>query len=121
MRIFLDQMFRIDLATLLRAEGHDVVRAEDVGQARADDARILETASDANRVLVTLDEHFGDWTVLPLSNHPGVIRLKINPTTTSRAADLLLPFLASNKTAVYRNHLVIISARRTRWIKTSGD
>jgi hypothetical protein len=24
--------------------------------------------------------HFGDWIVLPLSRHPGVIRLKVDPT-----------------------------------------
>ena len=121
MRLFLDQMFRVDLATLLRAEGHDVVRAEDVGQARADDAQIVETASLENRVLVTLDEHFGDWVVLPLSKHPGVIRLKIHPTTTNKAAGLLVPLLANNETAVFRNRLIICSISRTRWIKTADD
>jgi hypothetical protein len=39
------------------------------------------------------DDHFGDWTVLPLSRHPGVIRLKVNPTTTANTLGLLLPFL----------------------------
>ena len=121
MQLFLDQMFRVDLATLLRAEGHDVVRAEDVGQARADDVQILETDCVENRVLVTLDDHFGDWAVLPLSRHPGVIRLKIHPTTTNKAVGLLDPLLANNETAVFRNRLVISSTSRTRWIKTADD
>ncbi len=35
-----------------------------------------------NRILLTLDEHFGDWVILPLKKHPGVIRIKVNPATT---------------------------------------
>ena len=41
---------------------------------------LLNKAIAENRILVTLDENFGDWVVLPLSEHPGVIRLKINLT-----------------------------------------
>ena len=35
-----------------------------------------------DRILVTLDEYFGDGVISALSEHPGVIRLKINPTTS---------------------------------------
>lgn len=75
-------MFRVHVAEALRTEGCDVVRASEVGQARADDEQVLRNAMDENRILVTLDEHFGDWVVLPLSRHPGVIRLKANPATS---------------------------------------
>jgi predicted nuclease of predicted toxin-antitoxin system len=74
-------------------EGHDVMRAPEVGQARADDYEILQKAIAENRILVSLDEHFGDWVILPLSKHPGVIRLKVNPTTSRNIINLLLPFL----------------------------
>jgi predicted nuclease of predicted toxin-antitoxin system len=53
-----------------------------IKQARADDKEIVERAISENRILVTLDQHFGDWAVLPLSHHPGVVRLKVNPTTS---------------------------------------
>ena len=36
MRLFLDQMFRVELAVALRVAGHDVVRAEESGLARAE-------------------------------------------------------------------------------------
>ena len=55
----------------LRHEGHDIIRASEVGQARADDQLILDKAIAEKRILVTLDEHFGDWVILPLSKHPG--------------------------------------------------
>jgi len=83
-KIYLDQMLRQDVAEALRDEGHDVIRASEVGEARADDAQILNTAITGGRILVTLDEHFGDWVILPLSKHPGVIRLRVAPTTSQK-------------------------------------
>lgn len=86
MRLYLDQMFRAELAGLLREKGHDVVRASEVGQDRSNDSEILAHAIRENRVLVTMDDHFGDWAVLPLESHPGVIRIKAHPTTTTAVA-----------------------------------
>ena len=37
LNLYLDQMFRLDVAQALRNEGHDVMRASEVGQARADE------------------------------------------------------------------------------------
>ena len=71
LRIYLDQMFRSDVADALRNNGHDVIRASEAGHARSDDEQILQKAIADNRILITLDEHFGDWAVLPLSLHPG--------------------------------------------------
>ena len=121
MRLYLDQMFRVDLAQGLRAEGHDVVRAGEVGQATADDAEILRLAIEQDRTLVTLDEHFGDWAVLPLDSHCGVIRLKIHPTTTDNAARLLIPFLAAHGQEEFQNRLIILSRAAERWVKTATN
>jgi predicted nuclease of predicted toxin-antitoxin system len=117
-RLYLDQMFQSDVALVLRTEGLDVIRASEVGQSRADDKEILERAIKEERILITLDEHFGDWVVLPLSRHPGVIRLKVNPTTSSNVLSLLLPFLKSHSPGQFRNNLVILSTRRVKWIST---
>jgi predicted nuclease of predicted toxin-antitoxin system len=117
--IYLDQMFSVGVAQALRAEGHDVLRASETGQNRADDWQILQKAISENRVLVTLDEHFGDWAVLPLSEHPGVIRLKANPTTTRRILSLLIPFLRLHRSGQFKNHMVILSERRAKWILTA--
>jgi predicted nuclease of predicted toxin-antitoxin system len=65
-----------------RDAGNDVVRASEVGQSRADDALILERAVKDRRTLVTIDNHFGDWVILPLSEHLGVIRVNVHPTST---------------------------------------
>ena len=106
-RLYLDQMLRYEVAQALRDEGHDVLRATEVGQARADDHQILQKAISENRVLITLDEHFGDWVILPLSEHSGVIRLKINPTTSNNAIKLLLPFLRLHSSAQFKNFILL--------------
>ena len=119
LKLYLDQMLRLDVAQALRGEGHDVIRASEVGQARADDYEILQKAITENRILVTLDEHFGDWVVLPLSKHPGVIRLKVNPATSQNAIKLLLPFLRLHSSEKFKNHLVILSTKRAKWVHTA--
>jgi predicted nuclease of predicted toxin-antitoxin system len=119
MRLYLDQMFQIDLAEMLRGQGHDVVRTAETGQAVADDADVLQFATQEDRLLVTMDEHFGDWAVLPLERHAGVVRVKADPATTDNIATLLLPFLSRYEQREFRDHLVILSRSSERWIKTA--
>lgn len=118
-KLYLDQMFRIEVAQALREQGHDVLRASEIGQARADDYQILQKAIIENRILITLDEHFGDWVILPLSRHSGVIRIKVHPTTSEKVLKLLLPFLQAHSQEQFKNYLVMLSERRAKWILTA--
>jgi predicted nuclease of predicted toxin-antitoxin system len=119
MRFFLDQMIDRSVAGVLRKRGHDVDCAAQVGMARADDLEILEHCIVHNRILVTLDEHFGDWTVAKLTEHPGVIRLKVNPTGTQSVQETLIPFLERYSERDFRNILVIVKPTGIRWIHTA--
>jgi predicted nuclease of predicted toxin-antitoxin system len=119
-RLFLDQMFRVELAERLRAFDHDVRRADEVGLSRSDDAAILAQAIFEQRILVTLDGHFGDWAILPLATHSGVIRVKANPTSTENVLQVLLPLLAGRAQAQFKNHLAIVSRGRVGWIRTGA-
>lgn len=112
-------MLDAEVARVLAAAGYDVVRVSEVGMARADDAEVLTRAVRDGRVLVTLDEHFGDWTVLPLSEHPGVIRVKADPATTAQVLDILLPFLNRYRGRDLANMLVIVRSTGIRWIRTA--
>lgn len=69
LKLYLDQMFQVNVTEALRDQGYDVIRVSESGKARADDEQILQKAICENRILITLDEHFGDWVVLPLSRH----------------------------------------------------
>lgn len=95
------------------------MRAEQAGLSRADDDIILAQAITDHRILVTLDGHFGDWAVLPLREHPGVIRVKVHPASNARVMQLLVPLLTGREAAQFANRLVIASPARVRWIKTA--
>lgn len=119
-QLYLDQMFNQDVAQALNKEGYNVIRASEIGQARADDKEILDRAVSENRILITLDQHFGDWVVLPLSHHPGVIRLKVNPTTSKNVLKLLVPFLRRLSPTQFKDRLVILSQQKVKWIITGA-
>jgi predicted nuclease of predicted toxin-antitoxin system len=118
-KFYLDQMFSVEVAQALSKGGYDVVRASDTGFARADDREILQKAISENRILITLDEHFGDWVILPLSRHPGVIRLKVHPTTSENVLKILVPFLSLHSPEQMRDHLMILSEKRVKWVRTA--
>ena len=71
-RLYLDQMLRVEVADALRQRGHDVVRATDLDMARADDEEILA-------------------------------------------------FLARTTDRTFANRLVIVDARKERWISTDEN
>ena len=118
-RLLFDQMIDADAAEEVHLMGIDVVRVADFDMSAANDDEILGLAIQENRVLVTLDEHFGDWMFLKLESHPGVIRAKAHPTTAVMVLSVLIPFLRIHGEHDFRNHLVVIGRAKTRWIRTS--
>ena len=120
LRLLLDQMLDEDVAQSIRNHGHDVIRVSELGLATADDAEILEHAIRSDRLLLTLDEHFGDWTVLPLSQNPGVVRIKANPATTRKILVVLVPFLERSRERNFRDQLVIVRPNGVRWVSTGS-
>lgn len=120
-RLLADQMISRDVRDNLRSHGYDILAVSDLGMSASDDSEIMERAIRDDRVLVTLDEHFGDWAVLPLKYHPGVIRIKTNPTTSENIEKLLLPFLEKHSEADFQDKLVIVSVRNIRWVATGQD
>ena len=118
LRVLLDQTLGADAAGALREAGCDVVRVSEVGMERADDSAVLAEAIRQNRVLVTLDGHFGDWAVLPLSTHPGVVRVKADPATSDAVIRLLLEFVRAHARRDLTDTLVIAATRSLRWVLT---
>lgn len=118
LRLFLDQMIDASVAVALRELGHDVLRTSEVGMAREDDGVVLQKAIRDDRILVTLDKHFGDWAILPISKHSGVIRIEADPATSEDVQGILLPFLAKHHGHDFRNQLVIVRPLGVRWINT---
>ena len=55
------------------------------------------------------------------SEHSGVIRIKAHPPTMENVAKVLLPLLSNRPQTDFRNRLVIASANRVRWIRTTAE
>lgn len=53
-RLYLDQMMQKYVAEVLSRDGYNVVRASEMGQARADDLAILQKAVSERKALVSL-------------------------------------------------------------------
>ncbi|MEI6209585.1 MAG: DUF5615 family PIN-like protein [Desulfuromonadales bacterium] len=115
----LDQMFDRAVLAGLREAGFDVLAVSEIGMSTADDSGIMHWAIENKRTVITLDDHFGDWSILPLATHSGVIRLKVNPTTTVNTLDLLIPFLKKHIGKSFINYLVIVRSAGIRWISTA--
>lgn len=120
MRLFLDQMFREELAMQLRVLGHDVLRASECGLSRADDSQILAQAIEQKRILLTLDGHFGDWAILPLTHHCGVVRVRVHPATTDNVLRLCVSLFSTTTETQFLNRLVIVLPNRVRWVCTAN-
>ena len=82
-RFLLDQMLDADVADALNQQGFSAVRVAALGMTRSADDKILTAAIAAGQTLITLDEHFGDWAVLPLMRtwRSPVWRSKADTTT----------------------------------------
>lgn len=118
-QLLFDQMIDADAVGEVRLMGLDVACVADFGMSRANDDEVLGLAIHENRILVTLDEHFGDWMFVKLEKHPGVIRVKAHPTSTEGILSVLVPFLRSHGERDFSNHLVVIGNAKVRWIRTS--
>lgn len=64
-RFLLDQMLDIDVADAIRQAGFAAVRVSELGMACSEDDEILAASIVRDEILITLDEHFGDWAILP--------------------------------------------------------
>jgi len=117
-KFLLDQMLDADVAEALNQQGFSALRVSVLGMARSADDEILATAIERDQILITLDDDFGDWAVLPLQHHPGVIRIKANPATTQNILSVLLPFLRSHADGNFEDTLIIVSKRAIRRVHT---
>ena len=79
MRFLIDRCAGIQIAHWLRAAGHDVVEAREIGPDPGD-AVLLELAAKESRILITIDTDFGQLVFLEGQSHAGLIRLPDVPT-----------------------------------------
>jgi predicted nuclease of predicted toxin-antitoxin system len=74
--------------------GYDVVTAQELGLAGADDEIIIDKAVALGRVLLTRDVDFSNILLYPPARYLGIAVLKMSPATTSAVHRVLKQALA---------------------------
>ena len=111
MKFLVDSCAGRRLAEWLRNEGHDVFYAGELDDDPGD-ATLLERAATEGRVLITLDNDFGQLLFAGGARHAGVIRLPDLPVT--QRILLMAEVIGGHRKAVERQALITIRGSRIR-------
>lgn len=118
MRFLLDQDVYALTARFLRAAGHDVVTASELGRAKAEDSELLLLARDQERTFVTRDRDFGSL-VFVKHLRTGVLYLRISPSTLEAVHNELAGMLTQYPEETLRRAFCVVSPGRHRLRKLS--
>lgn len=77
MRFKVDESLHVEMADLLRGQGHDALTVFDQGLRGRDDYDIADICRIENRVLLSLDLDFSNILMFPPENYPGLIVLRL--------------------------------------------
>ncbi len=86
MKVKLDENLPVRVAAIVAAHGHDVDTAVDESLAGADDPTVSAVATEADRLVLTLDRGFGDVRRYPPGTHAGILVLRIEDQSVSAVA-----------------------------------
>ena len=111
MRFLIDRCAGRRLAEWLRAQGHDVVESRELG-ADPGDLALLEYAASQRRILVTIDNDFGELVYVRKVPHAGMARLPDVPA--ERRIGLMAQVLDRHRQALERQVVVTIRGGRLR-------
>jgi predicted nuclease of predicted toxin-antitoxin system len=118
MKLFLDQdVYAVTIRFLIDL-GYDVVKAAELGLSRANDVDLLRTAQEQDRIFITRDKDFGGL-VFVEGVGPGVIYLRILPSTVQAVHEELARVLRDYSEEELKKAFVVIEAGRHRFRKVS--
>ena len=92
MKFLLDQDVYGVTAKFLEKFGYDFIRVANIGLSQASDEKILKTAQEQNRILITRDRDYGNL-VFVKSLGAGVIYLRMLPTNLNLVHEELVRVL----------------------------
>lgn len=113
MNFLADQDVYAVTTRFLRGLGHDVVTAFELGMFNAKDVDLLQAARDREIIFITRDRDFGALVFVQASG-PGVIYLRILPSTLQAIHRELFRVLSLYDEPVLRSSFVVIEPARHR-------
>jgi predicted nuclease of predicted toxin-antitoxin system len=97
MKFKIDENLPVEVANLLRSEGHDAVTVYEEHLAGKPDVDIASISNMEERAVITLDNDFCDIRVYPPSEHRGIIVLRVvhqDKTSVLALLHRLVPLVA---------------------------
>ena len=116
MELLADHCFFVCGVEWLRRGGHDVIRASEVGLARASDDELLPFWQ-AHRILLTLDRDFTSRARFPLGSHGGIVFFRLAPFAPATLLRLLETAVARDVLGRANDALVLVSSARILLIR----
>jgi predicted nuclease of predicted toxin-antitoxin system len=114
-KFLVDNALSPQVASLLRAAGHDAVHVRELGLHRAADEKIFYIASSEGRVIVSADTDFGTIATLQTGRQTSVILFRSpSPRPPGVQAQLLLANLPNMVEDLSIGAIVIIHQDRIR-------
>ena len=115
MKFKLDENLPTSASAILASVGHDVDSVGGEGLTGASDKNVVEAATAAGRILITLDIGMGDIRAYPPGSHAGIVVLRLtdqSAATVTKAitdlADLAEPGSLTGAVAVLQRGLLRI-------------
>lgn len=97
MKVKLDENLPGRARSIVEAAGIDVDTAEDEGLAGADDGSTGRAATEAGRMVITLDRGFGDVLRYPPGSHAEVLVLRVDDQSTGGRCDAVRDVIESDE------------------------
>jgi predicted nuclease of predicted toxin-antitoxin system len=118
-RFLADESCDFAVVRALRNAGHDVLAVSEISP-RADDAQILNFASQQERILITEDKDFGQLVFAHGKDTHGVIFLRYQPSARLKIAKEVVT-LVKQRGAKLPGCFVVIQPGRIRISGTPGN
>jgi len=114
MRFLVDMALSPKTVQFLRELGHEAVRANEVGLARAKDIEIMEYAVSNGMAVITADLDFGEILAYTKRNRPSVIIFRLRDPSPDHVNSLLSSILLHIEEPLKKGSIVIVEDDRVR-------
>lgn len=112
-RLLADENIPKSVVNWLREQGHDIVRAQDMGLSGADDHDVAVWAKEEGRMILTLDNDFTRL-VRQVQTPVGIMLVSTRPSTPDRINHLLSVMLSKIRIDKHTEELIVVTDNAIR-------
>ena len=114
MRILADENIARSTLLLLRQLGHDVLDVKEQRWFGYADEKLLRIAVRQSRIVLTIDQDFGNILRFPPLSHQGVLLIQLHNPHPHNVNHVLSDFLKHKSQSFFRRRLVVLNESQVR-------